>query len=249
MVKKRTLIIALFLTASQIYSQPVAQDYLFGYGTIALVTASELFKDHLAPSQANWKETNEFDLFFRKHLKWQNKNLNSAVLLSDIIAKGIFIPSVLWSPLMADHNYGRHLLLNIQVIAATGLILNSAKFISARQRPYSVFNSLPAKGTDDYLSFFSGHTAFPFAISTSGSLIMEKVYPHQSAFFWSGSIILSALSGYLRIAADHHYMSDVIAGALVGSVTGYLITRQQMKKFFQGTSKPEMNLINFSISL
>jgi membrane-associated phospholipid phosphatase len=36
---------------------------------------------------------------------------------------------------------------------------------------------------------------------------------------------VAALTGYLRIAGDKHYMSDVLTGAAVGSAIGYMVPR------------------------
>jgi membrane-associated phospholipid phosphatase len=42
---------------------------------------------------------------------------------------------------------------------------------------------------------------------------------------WGTGIALSVTTEYLRMAADKHYLSDVIGGGLVGLGTGLLIPR------------------------
>jgi membrane-associated phospholipid phosphatase len=238
------------LLLTPLHSQPSKTDIILGYGGAALLAGSEyLFKDYLTPDTPNWTETNSFDIFFRDKLKWDNENLKTGKFLSDLFAKGIIIPSILWTPLMTDYKYSHSLLLNIQVIAATGILINTTKFIIARQRPYSFFNTFPSNGADDYLSFFSAHTAFPFAVTTATSNVLQNRYPHQSAAIWSSGVALSLLCGYLRIAADHHYMSDVLTGMIVGLLTGYFISEHQKTVFFRPASGVNFNILNFSIPL
>ncbi len=230
------------------FSQPSKTDYLIGYGGLTIATASELLKEHIGPDSASWVEPNSFDLFFRNSLKWEDKNLAYAELISDVIAKGIFVPSIFWTPLLNDYAYNAQLLLNIQVLAATGLMVNATKFLVSRQRPYSYFKTYPSQGRYDNLSFYSGHSAFSFALTTSSAYTLQKSYPHKSGFIWTAGILLSSVSAYLRIAADHHYMSDVMTGALVGSLTAYIISRQQSKRFFEEKTSSSYKTFHFSIT-
>ncbi len=42
-------------------------------------------------------------------------------------------------------------------------------------------------------------------------------------YVWALGVPLALLSGYLRIAADRHYTSDVLLGAALGSLFGGLV--------------------------
>jgi membrane-associated phospholipid phosphatase len=225
----------IFLSSSlTLYSQPSNTDYVLGYGGLAAIISSEVFLKHtFSRQEPTWVEPTKVDLFFRNNFKWENQNLNKAAFASDILLKGLLVPSIFWTPLITDHNYGRHLLLNFQVVAATGLLTNIAKFSFGRQRPCSLYKTRKPDGLDDNLSFFSGHTSFAFAIATSTAYIFENEYPHDSALIWSTAMVLASATGYLRIAADRHYMTDVLTGAIVGGLTGYLISKNQSKRFFK----------------
>lgn len=59
----------------------------------------------------------------------------------------------------------------------------------------------------DQLSFYSEHTAF--AASAIGGPRIAFVLP------------LTLSTGYLRIAADKHYLTDTLVGALVGGLVGH----------------------------
>ena len=39
----------------------------------------------------------------------------------------------------------------------------------------------------------------------------------------ASGLSMAAFTGYLRIAADKHYLSDVLTGAIVGSAVGFVV--------------------------
>jgi len=79
------------------------------------------------------------------------------------------------------------------------------KFITGRVRP-------DGKDTN---SFFSGHTS---AAATGAGLMCL-----QTSRLCVPSIALAALTGYLRVAGDRHFPSDVLVGFGVGFAGGYYI--------------------------
>ena len=248
-MKKVFLYFCFLFFASNALSQPSNTDYVWGYGGIAGYAFVQFsLQPFLAPHNPHWERPNDFDIFFRQKIKWGQDDLNKAALYSDVLLKGIFLPGIFWTPLLAKQNYGYHLLLNLQVTAATGLLTNCIKYIAGRQRPYSYFGTLDSNGLDDYLSFFSGHSSFSFALATSASMIFEKSNPHISGLIWSSSILLACITGYFRLAADRHYITDVLTEGLTGSFTGYLVTKSQSKRFFRKNNSSEDTII-FKISI
>jgi membrane-associated phospholipid phosphatase len=106
------------------------------------------------------------------------------------------------------------------------LVDQSVKFIAGRERPF-VHALLPdqklftANPYDNNLSFFSGHTAFSFAIAVAAGEVAE-LRGYESAWVaWAVGLPLAAGVGYLRIAADKHYLTDVLTGAAVGAAFGW----------------------------
>lgn len=248
MLKFPFFILILILFSGNLLSQPKDIDYVLGYGGLTIVAFNQLFLDTLAPTEPNWKEPNSFDLYFRNKLKWSDSNINIAEKISDILVWGtLALPSTFLAPSLGDYPYNQHLLINIQILAATGILVGATKYLIARQRPYSYFEiETGADKSRDYLSFFSGHTAFAFASATTTSMMLQDKYKHNSGLIWSGTITLATITGMLRIAADRHYMTDVLSGAVVGTLTAYLITRNQKKKYFD-QEKPSMNIF-FNLS-
>jgi undecaprenyl-diphosphatase len=101
-----------------------------------------------------------------------------------------------------------------------------AKTLVARKRPYAYFDRQPADALDDGAnSFFSGHTTLAFNGAAFASAVFAEYYPDSPAKIpvAAGSFALAAATGALRVAGGCHFLSDVLAGALVGSATGFLV--------------------------
>jgi membrane-associated phospholipid phosphatase len=122
---------------------------------------------------------------------------------------------------------GRELGLMLESAAITSALLQVVKHRVNRQRPYARYCELAcghaAGERGSRLSFFSGHAALAFSAAVSaGTIASMRSYPHSGWLLGSG-LALATTTGYLRIAADRHYFTDVLAGALVGATVGWAV--------------------------
>src|SRR2546428_212192 len=78
---------------------------------------------------------------------------------------------------------------------------------------------------DDDASFYSGHASAAFAVATSFATCASMRGDGDAWVAWAAGLPLAALTGYLRIAADRHYLSDVLVGAGAGTLFGTLVPR------------------------
>lgn len=111
-------------------------------------------------------------------------------------------------------------LLGVRVLASLALVLlmNNLllKNIIDRQRPFEVISGLimlvpePAGA-----SFPSGHTAGAFAACW-------LLYKYLPAKYGLSLLVLGILMGFSRMYVGVHYPSDVLAGAAVGCLCGWL---------------------------
>lgn len=85
----------------------------------------------------------------------------------------------------------------------------------ARIRPYDLNTAvqLIVKAPHDY-SFPSGHTGVAFAFAAAVSLLGKKA--HKTA------LVFACIMGISRLYLYVHYPTDVLAGAVVGTVCGLL---------------------------
>ncbi|MDR0569566.1 MAG: phosphatase PAP2 family protein [Spirochaetaceae bacterium] len=115
--------------------------------------------------------------------------------------------------------YGEALLLTF----GTTEIIKKA---SGRSRPYTYFGGVPeGLETDYYKSFPSRHSAIAFMSAGFLSSTFFTEYPNSRLKLpvIAGSYALAAGIGALRIASGNHFLTDVLAGGLIGSLYGYLI--------------------------
>ena len=101
-----------------------------------------------------------------------------------------------------------------------------------RARPF-VYNDDPRIPTElrrsqtAVRSFPSGHTATAFAGAVFTGEVFARLNPDDPARHWvrGTTLLLAATTGWLRIRAGKHYPTDVIVGALIGSLVGWGVPR------------------------
>ena len=71
-----------------------------------------------------------------------------------------------------------------------------------------------------YQSFFSGHVSEAFSLGLSAATVASLRHYPIALWLWGGTIVFGTLCGYMRLAGDDHYVTDVLAGALVSTVFG-----------------------------
>lgn len=91
------------------------------------------------------------------------------------------------------------------------------KLLLTRPRPYTVVEGLiPLLTSGDPNSFPSGHTSAAFA----AGLVWAKTLP--KGWMRRAAVIQAVLMGLSRLYVGVHYPSDVLCGALVGTVCALL---------------------------
>jgi len=94
-----------------------------------------------------------------------------------------------------------------------------------RPRPYVYNTAAPLDeklSRDARVSFFSRHTTFAFASACFMSSVYGS-YNHGSRLtplVWAGSLGAASAIGYLRFAAGAHFPTDILTGALAGTLIG-----------------------------
>ncbi len=193
---------------------------------------TEALKSQLAPLACRWCESNALDSGVRSSLRWTDhggaavtaSNLG-AYLIAPLAGFGLLALSAVHEG--EARNIPIDFLIVAEAVALSGTFSQLVKFTVGRQRPYAragLPNPDSRQGRDDAnLSFFSGHTNVTFAIAAaSGTVGMMRGYRWAPVVYIVGGVI-GAATAYFRIAADQHYFTDVLTGAMVGSAAGVAI--------------------------
>jgi membrane-associated phospholipid phosphatase len=113
-------------------------------------------------------------------------------------------------------------------VVASGLLGEAFRLATARERP-SV-HALPPdeKPMTDHpeennMSFVSGHSATSFGLAVSSGMVASMRKRRLAPVIWATGLSLAAATSYLRIASDEHYMTDVLAGSVLGAAVGLAI--------------------------
>ena len=123
-------------------------------------------------------------------------------------------------------------LIDMEALTVTGAIQGATNVLVSRERPYGPncgSQELPNDAIDcnsagHYRSFFSGHSSFAF---TSAALICvhhfenELLGPPWDALSCAGGYAVAASTATFRVVSDVHYASDVLTGALMGTIVGF----------------------------
>lgn len=124
---------------------------------------------------------------------------------------------------------GRLLLMYGETVLLTSAANQLLKVLTHRPRPY-VHNPDPAippqmkRELDARRSFPSGHAAASFAAAVHFSMVYERLDSNPDmGVIWGASLGMATLTACLRYAAGKHHPSDLVAGAVLGSLVGWLI--------------------------
>jgi membrane-associated phospholipid phosphatase len=175
---------------------------------------------------------NGLDSWARDQLKWSNTgtantmSFATAYLLSPLVGLGLNAFAAGHDHHLSNFYTDGWLIAEATLVAAN--LSQFTKFAVGRERPFvhdlsPAEKSNTAQPTDNNLSFFSGHTTVAFAIAaSSGTLASLRGY-RAAPLVWAVAMPVACISSYLRIAADRHYLTDVLVGAVVGTGVGVAI--------------------------
>ena len=197
-------------------------------GGVVYLLLEFAFKDEVTPDECRWCSTNPIDRRIRSALVWDDVEAAEqwSTLTSYVGGPGLAI-GVLLATTADDPDLRRWFDDAIPVIQAgivTGMVNQLVKVIAGRERPYSAFGNVSARPDgDENTSFFSGHSALSFAMTTASGTVASLRGYRSAPLLWIGGSALAVATGYLRIASDTHYASDAIVGSLVGGSIGIAV--------------------------
>jgi membrane-associated phospholipid phosphatase len=119
----------------------------------------------------------------------------------------------------------------LESLMLSGTVTGTIKGLAGRARPDASPGNPDswtfARGIHDgrYQSFPSGHAtaAFAFASAITAQLSRDR----SPAVKWAGPVLcsLAGVDAFARTYDDAHWLSDVVAGAAVGTLSGLIVAR------------------------
>jgi undecaprenyl-diphosphatase len=121
--------------------------------------------------------------------------------------------------------------------AAAAVVTYTIKGLAGRARPYTyalnqetAYSFKAGRGflhREPFSSFPSGHATGSFAFASAITSETAHHWPQHAALVGALAYSGAFLDGVSRVYRDTHWPSDVAAGALVGTMSGLLVTRFQ----------------------
>lgn len=193
------------------------QTGVFGAG---LVISSFLFFDEWTPRE----DTSEINMLDQPFLYPRNSTLDT---LGTLAAGGLLVLPAL-TPLALGFDdcsvWGTYAVMYGEAFLLTTGIKEMLKHRVSRLRPYTYLSDRSVLDEEEYNeSFPSGHTAYAFMGAAFLSTTFSREFPRSP---WrgpltAGAFTLAALTGILRVGAGEHFVSDVLAGAMLGALCGW----------------------------
>ena len=156
------------------------------------------------------------------------------------------LPLILLIDKKIRHDAARFSLLYLESMAVTGLLYTSAVYFHDKYRPYAYNPEVSMgkrKGGGAKNSFFAGHVAL---VGTS-TFFMAKTYTDYHPGFKPKWLLFSiagaatAATGYFRYKAGQHFPTDILIGAAVGPLSGWLVPHFHKVK----DHEPRLSLIPY----
>ena len=186
----------------------------------------------------NWRGVTGFDAGARDALRLGSAGARStAADASDLLLTLLLNQLVVDATLVAWWGHDRPsvatqlVLIDLEALALTGGIHALVSTLASRWRPYRATCVGPVEtqtqdcqSSKQYYSFWSGHSSGAF--TAAGLMCMHHAYlplyggGAAEPLTCAASVAAAATVAYLRVAADQHFLTDVLVGAAVGTISG-----------------------------
>ena len=228
-MKKCLLVFCFCITIYSLYSQSVfsydpKKDIIIG-GLSFGVFVSPFFVENIPSQIPNSLNKNDINNFDRSLMFSYNKSLD---IISDYGVYGMLILPIV-SVIGNGNDINAWLTYGIMYSEAFLLTFGTKDLLKntiIRYRPYMYEEGVPAgKENDYYNSFPSGSTSLAFLSATFLSTTFFQEYPDSKLKLpvVIGSYSLATAVSAMRITSGAHFITDVLTGAAIGSLYGWII--------------------------
>jgi membrane-associated phospholipid phosphatase len=185
---------------------------------LGFVLAAEATPGTFMPAQCRWCEPPGFDRSVRDALRWSNPGSASTLSHVELAAVTVGLASADLAARRDLRRGAEDLLVATEAIALAEVGIEVLKLTTARRRPAAWAAGVRRDAGDD-ASFASGHAAAAFAAAGAFGTIAH-LRGGSAVPVYAAGFAAAAGVGYLRVAGDRHWLSDVAAGAALGTAVG-----------------------------
>lgn len=225
--------------------EPGAWDLALAAGSVGMIAATRLQAPCVGVECCRWCDTkdgrprlNGLDGRVAQALRWTDRH--RADVLSDATLAATFGQTIGYVSLGNRPAALRDAAMLAESYAVTVALTQVTKKLARRPRPYAHREDpLPGARLDAEearVSFFSGHTSSAFSLAVATGTIAFARNEKNAGFVLGSGLALATATGYLRIAADQHYFTDALVGAVVGSAAGFLVPHLHRPSTPSGTA-------------
>lgn len=215
--------------ADDLRLEPARDATLVVGGGLLFVLSETLLKDALSPDDCRWCADDALDRGVRDALRWDRPARAAAASnWVGYVATPLFTiggVAALGAADGPDHAWWTDGIIVAETAILASDVTNLVKGVVGRERPF--VHALAAADKPDTqeanLSFFSGHSSLTMSLAVSAGTVASLRGYKLAPVVWGGGVGLALTTGYLRIAADRHWATDVVTGWLVGAAFGVAI--------------------------
>jgi len=203
------------------YKLDPATDIMLGCWSLALFTASQCIPPQVS-GQGSTEDINGLDA---QAMFLYNKTLDDIGTFAAYTALVLPAAGVFYEARVASR-YVPYAVMYAEAFLLTWGSKDLLKALVCRYRPCAYVGSVPEDVAEDvYNSFPSGHTSFGFLGAAFLSSTFSREYPDSP---WEMPLVVSAytLAGGVaitRVLSGSHFITDILAGALIGSFWGWVV--------------------------
>jgi membrane-associated phospholipid phosphatase len=197
-------------------------------------------KGSLSSDTCRWCDTDAFDDGVRDALIWQDTHQAGTISnYTGFIGAPLFAIGGIGLAAQLDDrgtaNWFDDGLIVAESAAFAGVVNFAVKAAVARERPFvhqlaPEDKPLTPHPQDNNQSFYSGHSTLSMSLAVSAGTVARMRGYRWAPALYGGGIALSLTTGYLRIAADKHWASDVLTGWALGAAIGYAVPHYLHRK-------------------
>lgn len=228
------LIISFCAYSESVYQLDYKTDAIIGSASLGLFIPSLLLEADATTLSSN-PQVNSLDELWTRSYNVELDDISTYSAYAALLLPGISLVEQR-KDFSAFYTYG---VMYAEAFLLTTGTKDMLKYIVPRNRPYTTYDGIPKGEEKDYYnSFPSGHTAYAFMGATFLSTTFSQEYPESQ---WkvpviAGSYTLASAIAAMRIESGNHYITDVLAGAAIGSLYGWLVPQMHLRSRIQNSA-------------